>query len=115
MFSLKNKKAIITGAGSGIGKAMAILFAKQGAEVHINEVANANATLDEIISTNGYAYAHLCNVANQQEVIKTFEAINDLVGCQRLYQRKYKMQFYLSGTGAYAFCRWFFTKKLSGK
>ncbi|MEO6905379.1 MAG: short-chain dehydrogenase, partial [Ginsengibacter sp.] len=33
MFSLKNKKAVITGAGSGIGKAMAILFANQGAEV----------------------------------------------------------------------------------
>ena len=35
MFSLKNKSAVITGAGSGIGKAIAQLFAKQGAVVHI--------------------------------------------------------------------------------
>ncbi|MEO5907632.1 MAG: SDR family oxidoreductase [Ginsengibacter sp.] len=77
MFSLKNKKAVITGAGSGIGKAMAILFAKQGAEVHIIEVSdeNANATLNEIISTNGHAHAHLCSVSNQREVITTFEKI----------------------------------------
>jgi len=77
VFSLKNKKAVITGGGSGIGKAIAILFAKQGAEVHIIEVSNENAKacLDEISANNGDAYTHLCNVANQQEVIKTFEEI----------------------------------------
>jgi NAD(P)-dependent dehydrogenase (short-subunit alcohol dehydrogenase family) len=77
VFSLKNKKAVITGAGSGIGKAIAILFAKQGAEVHIIEVSNENAKacLDEISANNGHAYPHLCNVAKQQEVTKTFEEI----------------------------------------
>ena len=35
MFSLQNKKAVITGGGSGIGRAIATLFAKQGAEIHI--------------------------------------------------------------------------------
>lgn len=77
MFSLKNKRAIITGAGSGIGKAMAILFAKQGAEVHIIEVSdeNAKATMNEIHETNGHAHTHLCNVANQAEVITTFQEI----------------------------------------
>lgn len=38
MFSLSGKKAVITGGGSGIGKAIALLFATQGAEVHIIEV-----------------------------------------------------------------------------
>jgi len=77
VFSLKNKKAVITGGGSGIGKAIAILFAKQGAEVHIIEVSNENAKacMDEINADNGYAYTHLCNVANQQEVVKAFEEI----------------------------------------
>ena len=42
MFSLKGKSAVITGGGSGIGKAISILFAKQGATVHIIEL-NADA------------------------------------------------------------------------
>jgi 2-keto-3-deoxy-L-fuconate dehydrogenase len=77
MFSLKDKKAIITGGGSGIGKAIAVLFAQQAAKVHIIELnaENANSVVDEITKSNGKAYAHSCNVANQQEVIKTFNEI----------------------------------------
>ena len=79
MFSLKNKKAIITGAGSGIGKAIAILFAKQDAEVHIMELneESAQATLDQIKLTNGHAYAYSCNVASQKEVISAFKKIGE--------------------------------------
>ena len=52
MFSLKNKKAIITGGGSGIGKAIAILFAQQGAEVHIIELNDENAkAVADVIET----------------------------------------------------------------
>jgi NAD(P)-dependent dehydrogenase (short-subunit alcohol dehydrogenase family) len=35
IFSLENKVVIITGGSSGIGRAISILFAQQGAEVHI--------------------------------------------------------------------------------
>ena len=77
MFSLNNKKVIITGAGSGIGKAIAVLFAKQGAEVHIIELSDesAKAAVDEINANGGKVFSHACNVADQKEVIKTFEAI----------------------------------------
>ena len=43
MFSLQNKKAVITGGGSGIGKAIAVLFAQQAAEVHIVELSDDSA------------------------------------------------------------------------
>lgn len=77
MFSLKNKKAVITGGGSGIGRAICELFAKQGAEVHIIELSdeNASATMAAVKDSKGIAYNHSCNVANQQNVIDTFQSI----------------------------------------
>jgi NAD(P)-dependent dehydrogenase (short-subunit alcohol dehydrogenase family) len=84
MFRLDNKKAVITGGGSGIGKAIAKMFAKQGAIVHIIELnsESANETAEEIKSSGGNVTVHGCNVANQKEVIAVFEnigAINILV------------------------------------
>ncbi len=80
MFSLQNKKAVITGGGSGIGKAIAKLFAQQGAEVHIIELTVDSATeaVAEITIAGNKVFAHACNVANQQEVLATFEAIGKL-------------------------------------
>jgi 2-keto-3-deoxy-L-fuconate dehydrogenase len=77
MFLLQNKKVVITGAGSGIGKAMAVLFATQGAEVHIVDLSEeqANVTVAEIISNNHKAVAHQCDVSNHQAVIDTFKKI----------------------------------------
>lgn len=77
MFSLQGKKAVITGGGSGIGKAIAQLFARQGAEVHIIELSDASAALalQEIASEGGKAVSHACNVSIQAEVQKTFDAI----------------------------------------
>ncbi len=77
MFSLKNKKAIITGAGSGIGKAMAVFFAKQGAEVHIIELSeeSAQSVVNEINSAGGKVFSYACNVADQKQVIATFGKI----------------------------------------
>lgn len=77
MFRLENKTAVITGGGSGIGKAMSILFAQQGAKVHIIELSeeNAAATVVEIKAAGGEAIAHSCNVANQKQVVDVFATI----------------------------------------
>ncbi len=40
---LENKVAIITGAGGGIGRAEALLFAKEGAKVVVNDVGGSRA------------------------------------------------------------------------
>ena len=80
MFRLDNKIAVITGGGSGIGKAIAILFAKQGAVVHIielNETA-AQETVEEIASIGGTANAYSCNVVDQQQVIETINGIGKI-------------------------------------
>lgn len=80
MFSLQDKKAVVTGGGSGIGKAIAALFAKQGAEVHIIELTEESAkdAVAEIGATGGKVFSHACNVASQQEVLATFEKIGNI-------------------------------------
>lgn len=77
MFSLQNKTAIITGGGSGIGKAMALLFAKQGAKVHIIELDEKAAT-DTVNEIGASASYHICNVTDQQQVIDTFNVIGQI-------------------------------------
>lgn len=77
MFSLKGKSAVVTGGGSGIGNAIAVQFAASGATVHIIEL-NAEAaqnTVKQITEAGGTAYAHGCDVSNQQQVLDTINAI----------------------------------------
>ena len=86
MFSLNNKTAIITGGASGIGKAVAVIFAKQGARVHLldmNEEGLAAAG-SEIINTGGNVTVHKADVTNQAEIKTLVEKINGadiLVNC----------------------------------
>ena len=77
MFQLNEKIAVVTGSGSGIGKAVALLFAKQGAQVHVMDLnAEAcNATVTEIQQTNGKAFTHVCDVTDQQQVKEVFSKI----------------------------------------
>jgi NAD(P)-dependent dehydrogenase (short-subunit alcohol dehydrogenase family) len=76
VFSLTNKISIITGGGSGIGKAIASLFAKQGSEVHILDLdENAKRAVEEMNEAGGKSFFHQCNVAQQAEVKTNIEAI----------------------------------------
>ncbi len=73
-FSLKNKTAIVTGGGSGIGKAISLTFAKQGAKVHILDLnlETSLKTINEIHSKNQLGQAHQCDVSN-------WKSVNDII------------------------------------
>ena len=77
MFTLHHKTAIVTGGGSGIGKAISLLFAKQGALVHILDLdeTGANAVVQEISTAGGIAYFHKTNVAIQADVLAAVAAV----------------------------------------
>jgi 2-keto-3-deoxy-L-fuconate dehydrogenase len=70
MFNLAEKVAIISGGGSGIGKAVALLFSRNNAIVHILELNkdHAEETVRHIKATGMTAYAHRCDVTKQGEV-----------------------------------------------
>jgi NAD(P)-dependent dehydrogenase (short-subunit alcohol dehydrogenase family) len=64
---LKNKTAIITGAGRGIGEGIALALAREGANVVVNDrnLDNANAVVKKIISEGGKAMAFQADVTNK--------------------------------------------------
>ena len=77
MFQLTGKVAVVTGAGSGIGAAIATLFARQRAHVvvlDLNEAA-ARVTADAIGAAGGRADAMACDVADAGAVARVFGQI----------------------------------------
>jgi len=70
MFRLDDKTAIVTGGGSGIGRAIAKVFAKQGANVFILDLDEKGGknVVDEIKSAGAKAVFKKCNVSLQSEV-----------------------------------------------
>ncbi len=66
LFSLKNKTALITGGGSGIGKAIAQVFARQGANVYILDLddKNGDASAKEIAGEGYVAFYRKCDISN---------------------------------------------------
>jgi NAD(P)-dependent dehydrogenase (short-subunit alcohol dehydrogenase family) len=80
MFNLDGKVAAVTGGGSGIGRAVALQFARQGATVHIIDLSEtaAQQVVHEITSAGGNAIAHSCNVSLQQQVDGVFRIIEGL-------------------------------------
>ena len=71
MLNLKGKTAVITGGGSGIGRAIAQKFARQNADVTIFELTEDHAedTLKDIRDAGGQAQAYACDVSDPESVV----------------------------------------------
>ncbi|TGY33146.1 SDR family oxidoreductase [Stenotrophomonas maltophilia] len=98
---LQGKRAIITGADSGIGRAVAVLFAREGADVavlHLDEAADAKVTRQHVEAEGGRCVVIAGDVRDPafcakavRQVVKAFGGIDILVNnaafqlhCERL-------------------------------
>jgi NAD(P)-dependent dehydrogenase (short-subunit alcohol dehydrogenase family) len=77
---LENKLAVITGAGAGLGLAMAKLFAAEGAKVVLadKDHASAEAGAAAIRDTGGFAHAVRCDVTLNEDIQSLARAASEL-------------------------------------
>jgi 3-oxoacyl-[acyl-carrier protein] reductase len=91
---LKEKVAIITGAGRGLGKAFALRFANEGARLLLPDISleRAQGTVNEIKARGGQATAMLTDISDEKatqkmadEVIRLYDRVDILLNNAALY------------------------------
>ncbi|HEX8711331.1 MAG TPA: SDR family NAD(P)-dependent oxidoreductase, partial [Terracidiphilus sp.] len=74
---LKGQVAFVTGAGRGIGQAMALAFAQEGAIIGVADIdpATAKSTVSQIEKSAGTARAFAIDVSNRDDVLRAVAAL----------------------------------------
>jgi NAD(P)-dependent dehydrogenase (short-subunit alcohol dehydrogenase family) len=97
-FSLAGQNALITGAGSGIGRATARLLAAVGAKVVVTDLVGASAqgVAEEIAAAGGSAIGLACDVSDEAQVAAAFAEADtwfgapDVLVCVAAYRSKHE-------------------------
>ena len=78
----RDKIVLITGSGSGIGKAAALAFSKEGGTIIVSDINETNGleTVSEIIKNNGKAVFFKIDVSNFEMVKNLMDFIIEKYG-----------------------------------
>ncbi len=111
---LKDRVALITGAGSGIGRAIALEFASEGAKLLVAELDEASgaAVVDEVSSAGGEARFQRCDVTKEDDVraavqaaLDTFGRLDVMVNNAGVAQRDWDTTIAVNLSGVYYGCK----------
>jgi NAD(P)-dependent dehydrogenase (short-subunit alcohol dehydrogenase family) len=82
MGRIENKVAVVTGAALGIGRAICLGFAREGAKVAVTDILDdeGRRLAEDIVKADGNAAFWHLNTANEKEVRQTFQAIEEKYG-----------------------------------
>jgi 3-oxoacyl-[acyl-carrier protein] reductase len=75
MSRLKDRVAVVSGAATGIGRAIAARLAAEGATVEILDIRDASDAVNEIRAAGGRAAAEICDVTNEAQIANAVAAI----------------------------------------
>ena len=79
---LENKVIAITGSGQGLGRAMAVHLAKEGAQIAVIDLnqEHMDETKAQVEAAGSKAATFVCNVADEAQVEQTFQAVSAQMG-----------------------------------
>lgn len=82
MIEIKGRNVVVTGGGSGIGKALAMALAAEGAKVAVADIIlpNAQKVADEIRAAGGTAFAGACDVCERDSIKQMKAEVNAALG-----------------------------------
>ena len=105
---LANKVAIVTGAASGMGKAIAELYAQEGAKVVVSDYngEGAKAVAEAIVAAGGEAIANQANVAELADIERMFEETKAAFGQLDILVNNAGIMDGMEPVGEIAFEKW---------
>ncbi|MEO1244348.1 MAG: glucose 1-dehydrogenase [Pseudomonadota bacterium] len=80
MSRFAGKSVIVTGGASGIGQAICLRLAGEGAQVYVLDLTAADGTIKAIVDAGGCGTAHECDVSDHSMVAKVIASIAEQTG-----------------------------------